>query len=419
MRHLLPALVVTAAFLSTARAQPAKTSPFSNKSYGDGGGYKHPDAAVGQFFETKPQESPKEAPKEKPEPKPAPKPEPKTERPAPPKTEAKAPAAPSRPRPRPFAPVAVKTEAPNTAEVARVEPAPRAASITPDKPIAPPAAPAASGGSQLDSASEDARRDYETRLFGAPEGPRRQALAGAKPEAPASPTSPIPSIAPIPLEEGMLFVSLELDAQEAGSLRDAVAGLGSAAAFRPDARFQPLPGAGGSVRISGWLPASRLGDAIGRPGVKRVEVERGSRPTADARVTGDYLLKIRVADASRPEESIAESVRTLTARTGFALERVLGFETSPAGGATALVSGSMPVSQLGRALGLPDVIKVSSALPADKPSSEAPAAPAKKAGFLKYVMDRSLWLVLITALLALPAVGRAIKKGLAVFVPYR
>lgn len=412
MRHLIPALVVTAAVFSTAHAQPAKTSPFSNKSYGDGGGYKHPDAAVGQFFETKPQDSPKEAPKEKPEPKP----EPKAERPAPPKTEAKIPSAPSRPRPRPFAPVAVKTEAPKPAEVARVEPAPRAASITPDKPAAPPAAPAVSGGSHLDSASEDARRDYETRLFGAPEGPRRQALADAKPEAPTAPAAPI---APIPLNEGMLFVSLELDSQEAGSLRDAVAGLGSAAAFRPDARFQPLPGAGGSVRISGWLPASRLGDAIGRPGVKRVEVERGSRPAADARVTGDYLLKIRVADASRPEESIAESVRTLTARTGFALERVLGFETSPAGGATALVSGSMPVSQLGRALGLPDVIKVSSALPADKPASEAPAAPAKKTGFLKYVMDRSLWLVLITALLALPAVGRAVKKGLSVFVPYR
>ena len=413
MRHLIPALVVTAAFLSTAHAQPAKTSPFSNKSYGDGGGYKHPDAAVGQFFETKPQDSPKEAPKEKPETKPEPKPEPKAERPAPPKTEAKAPAAPSRPRPRPFAPVAAKTEAPKPAEVARVEPAPRAASVASVKPAAPPAAPAAAGGAELDSASEDARRDYEARLFGAAPEPRRQALADPK-----SPST-TELVSPIPTEEGMLFVSLELDSQEAGSLRDAVAGLGSAAAFRPDARFQPLPGAGGSVRISGWLPASRLGDAIGRPGVKRVEVERGSRPAADARVTGDYLLKLRVADASRPEESIAESVRTLTARTGFTLDRVLGFETSPAGGATALVSGSMPVSQLGRALGLPDVIKVSSALPADKPASEAPASPAKKAGFLKYVMDRSLWLVLITALLALPAVGRAVKKGLAVFVPYR
>ena len=411
MRHLIPALVVTAAVFSTARAQPAKTSPFSNKSYGDGGGYKHPDAAVGQFFETKPQDSPKEAPKDTPQPKPEPKPEPKAERPAPPKTEAKAPAAPSRPRPRPFAPVAAQSATPRASAPALAAAVPKAPEIKADKPAAPPAA--AAGGSELDSASEDARRDYEARLFGAAPEPRRQALEDSRPPA------AIELVSPVPTAEGMLFVSLELDSQEAGSLRDAVAGLGSAAAFRPDARFQPLPGAGGSVRISGWLPASRLGDAIGRPGVRRVEVERGSRPATDARVTGDYLLKIRVGDASRPEESIAESVRTLTAKTGFKLDRVLGFETSPAGGASALVSGSMPVSQLGRALGLPDVIKVSSALPADKPASEAPAAPVKKAGFLKYVMDRSLWLVLITALLALPAVGRAVKKGLAVFVPYR
>jgi hypothetical protein len=217
----------------------------------------------------------------------------------------------------------------------------------------------------------------------------------------------------------MLFVSLELEPQEAGALRDAVAGLGAAAAFRPDARFQPLPGAGGSVRISGWLPASRLGDAIGRHGVKRVEVERGMRPSADARVTGDYLVKLRIPDASRAEESIAEGVRELTAAAGFKLERVLGIETSPAGGSTALVSGSMPVAQLARALGVPGVIKVSSALPLDAPAAADGKAPVRKEGFLKFVMGRSLWLVLLTALLALPTVGGAVKKGLAVFVPYR
>jgi hypothetical protein len=409
VRHLIPALVVTAAVFSTAHAQPAKTSPFSNKSYGDGGGYKHPDAAVGQFFETKPQESPKEAPKEKPEPKP----EPKTERPSPPKTEAKAPAAPSRPRPRPFVPVAAKTEAPKAAEPALTAAAPKPPEIKADKPAAPPAAPAAAAGSSLDSASEDARADYEARLFGAAPAPRRQELADPEFPAAADP------VAPVSLGEGMLFVSLELDSQEAGALRDAVAGLGSAAAFRPDARFQPLPGAGGSVRISGWLPASRLGDAIARPGVKRVEVERGSRPAADTRVTGDYLLKLRVSDASRSEESIAESVRVLSSVAGFNLDRVLGIETIPGGGSTALVSGTMPVAQLGRALGLPGVIKVSSALPAEKPVPEAPVAPVKKEGFLKFVMGRSLWLVLLTALLALPTVGGAVKKGLAVFVPYR
>ena len=47
------------------------------------------------------------------------------------------------------------------------------------------------------------------------------------------------------------------------------------------------------------------------------------------------------------------------------------------------------------------------------------AAPIKKAGFLRFVMERGLWLFLLTVLLALPTMGVAVKKGLSVFVPYR
>jgi hypothetical protein len=81
----------------------------------------------------------------------------------------------------------------------------------------------------------------------------------------------------------------------------------------------------------------------------------------------------------------------------------------------------MPVSQLSHALGMPGIIKISSTLASASPSAApaAPVAPAKKEGFLQFVMARSLWLVLLTALLALPAVAGAIKSGLAVFVPYR
>ena len=83
------------------------------------------------------------------------------------------------------------------------------------------------------------------------------------------------------------------------------------------------------------------------------------------------------------------------------------------------MSGTLPVAQLARALGLPGVVKVASAPPVEMPADEAPAAPPKKEGFLKFVMGRSLWLVLLTVLLALPTVGGAVRKGLAVFVPYR
>lgn len=408
MRHLILALVVTAAGFSSAHADPPKAAPFSNKSFGDGNGYKHPDADVGQYFETKPQ-SPAELKPERPH------------APAKVSPEIKpAAAAPSRARPRPFAPVASKTEAqaPLTAgkgkggsDRAVGEAAPIANSGV--KAPSPVANAAGVDGGALDSASDYARRDYETRLFGAAPAPRRQALADPKVMPLTEPSLSASS------GEGMLFVSLELDPQEAGALRDAVAGLGSAAAFRPDARFQPIPGAGGSVRISGWLPASRLGDAIARPGVKRVAVERGSRPAADNSVVGDYLLKLRVTDAAHPEESIAESVREMSAVTGFKLDRVFGIETVPGGGSTALVSGTMPVSRLARALGLSGIVQITSTPSPAAPASDAPAAPAKKEGFLKFVMAHGLWLVLLTVILALPTVGEAVRNGLAVFVPYR
>ena len=152
MRCLIPALVVTVVGFSSAHAEPAKTSPFSNKSFGDGNGYKHPDADVGQYFETKPQrpaelkpERPHVPAKVSPEHKPAA-------------------ATASRPRPRPFAPVVSKTGAPSRTVSAQTETAPLSAPPSVNPPAAPVAGAGAEGG-VLDSASEEARRDYETRLF--------------------------------------------------------------------------------------------------------------------------------------------------------------------------------------------------------------------------------------------------------------
>ena len=320
MRHLIPTLVVTVLGFSTVHAAPAKTSPSSNKSFGDGGGYKHPDAAVGEYLEIKPELPADHKPV-------APQIPAKSAAEIPPAAEIA-----SRPRPRPFAP------APNVAVGGK-----------------PPAAP--SDTTTFDAASEDARRDYETRLFGASPEPQRPGLSDSQ-------TLPLtdPALA-ASTGEGMLFVSLELDPREAGALRDAVAGLSSAAAFRPDSRFQPTPGAGGSVRISGWLPASRLGSAISRPGVTRVEVERGSRPGADSRLTGEYLLKLRLSDATQAEASIAASVQVLAVEADFKLDRVLGVETTPGGVTTALISGTMPISRLSHALGLPGIIQINSTRP--------------------------------------------------------
>ncbi len=356
MLRLIPLLLIMRGYSSMARAEPPKTAPFSTQFHGDGGGYTHPDPAVSHFFETKTKS--REIPA-------------KITPPTPPVD------APARVRPRPFAPTLV----PEKGEDDR---------------------------STLDSVSEDARHDYEARILGAMPAPR---LPGLKDSAPIASTKHDPG-------EGMLFVSLELDPKEAGTLRDAVAGLSQSVAFRSDARFQPLPGPGGSVRVSGWLPVSRLGEVIARPGVKRVAVESGSRPGSDNHVTGDYLLILRVSAAARPDESITESVRDLTAKTGFKLSRVFGFETIPGKEATALVSGALPIAQLSRVLARPDVIKIRYMLPTLR---QAPvvALPIKREGFLKFVMARGQWLVLLTLLLVLVALGEAVKKGLSIFIPYR
>jgi hypothetical protein len=385
----------TALALVGALALPSHAQ-FTNKAFGEGGGYKHPDKEAGQFLEEAPRQGPAEL-KPQPHPIPAAKPVGGV---------SPAPAIPSRPRPIPFSSELPKADAPSRSESPRPGDSRRDSSAF--------ASPAKAAPSEDDD-SESARRDYESKILGAPSEAARPRLGGAEfPPAPGAPGGAEPS--PVPTEEGLLFVSLELDATEAGSLRDAVAGLGASAAFRPDARFAPTAADGG-MRISGWVPASRLGDAISSPGVRRVAVERGSRPAPDARLSGAFLVTLRVADASKPDEAVAESVRELSAKTGFKLDRVYGVETAPGAAPTALVSGTFPLSSLSRAMGLPEVVRITAAETASEPPPAAPAAA--RGGFLSFVMNRALWLVLLTALLALPTIGEVVRKGLSVFVPYR
>lgn len=379
------ALALVGALVLPASAQ------FSNKSFGDGGGYKHPDKEAGQFLEEAPRQGPAEL---KPEPGPIPAAKPVG-------GISPAPAIPSRPRPIPFStPLPAKAEAP-ALKLASAPPA-----TAPEKAPSLNSAPAAAA---TEEDGEAARRDYDSKILGAPSDAARPKL-GLDQEYGGNPQT----ASGVPSEEGMLFVSLELDAKEAGSLRDAVAGLGAAAAFRPDARFEPVSMEGG-VRLSGWVPASRLGDAIARPGVRRVSVERGSRPAPDQALRGSFLLTVRLPESPKPEEAAAEAVRAIAAKTGFRLDRVFGVDSAPGKAPTALVSGTLPLSSLSKVMGLPDVVKITAA---ETPAAPAAPAPARE-GFLKFVMGRALWLVLLTLLLILPAVGGAVRRSLSVFVPYR
>jgi hypothetical protein len=147
--------------------------------------------------------------------------------------------------------------------------------------------PIAMSGSAAASATDDAARaeadrDYETHILGMKPAPNRAALADrsaleTKPENSAAASDAAASAARA--DGGKVFVSLALDPREAGSLRDAVAGLGASAGFSADARFEAMPGPNGTVLYSGWLPADRLGAAMSRPGVKSVRVETRARPS--------------------------------------------------------------------------------------------------------------------------------------------
>lgn len=387
--------------LAAVLALPA-SAQFHEKSFGDGGGYKHPDASVGDFFEKAP--GIRDGAEAK-----------RPEAPKPPADEKKeAPAALAK---RPELPVADQKVARRKEDP---KPATAVAAAEPAKAPAPAKLPSLWNGrlqplpaeGKDDAASEDARRDYESRLLGAPAEPKRDALG----DRPAEGATALATQSALPTE-GALFVSLEIDAKEAGSLRDAVAGLGAAASFRPDARFDPSPVAGGGYRLTGWIPASRLGDAISRPGVKRVSVEPGQRPSSGAALEGEYLVGLRVADPAKPQDSIDAGVRDLAFKAGFKLKRVLGIETAPDGAAVAVVTGSIPVAKLSQAMGRPGVVKVAAAV-MDVEETPAPAAK-DAAGFARFVAARGLWLALLTALLLLPSVAEALKEGLSVFVPYR
>jgi hypothetical protein len=421
----IAALVVSLALPAAAADCAPKKPAFGTKAFGEGGGYKHPDACVGDFFE--------QAPGRKPDSLNPSRPGGQGPEITPDRAPAPADARPERARPRPF-PDASQAGAPSRPESERPSDAgrnaPAAEASAPEimaptslwsgklKPLTPGAEAASIDGA---AESDDARRGFEEKLLGAaPEAERARFDEGSSLS--LTPSSPDAAALEAAGTEGALFVSLELDPREAGSLRDAVAGLGAAASFRPDPRFDAAPAGGGNVRVSGWLPVSRLGDAIARPGVKRVSVERGARPAPSQGLHGPFLVGLRIADAARPEESIAAGVRDLTANAGFKVRRVYGVETGPDGGAVAVIAGTLPLSRLGDAMSRPNVVKVTAAMPvpsAETPSSEPGEAPSKTRGFLNFVLTRGLWLALLTVLLALPSLGDAVKAGLSVFVPYR
>jgi len=389
----VPKSLALAALLLLPAAARAADGGFKTMSFGEGGGYKHPDPATQQYLDDAAQTAAGGVAAANP---PAPS--------APPLTPA-APSAPAAPAPTPAA-AAAPAPAASPARGPR-----RSLWNGAVRPL-----DAGAAAAEPDAAREGAERDYETRVLGLRAPARRPALADASSAAAAESAPGRAALAPVP--ERRLFVSFEIDAREAGGLRDAVAGLG-AAGFAPDARFDAFSAPGGVARVSGWLPAANLADALKRPGVKSASVEAGTRPTISAGAASDFLIGLRVTDPARPGDDVAAGVSALVDAAGFRMKRVVGVETAPDGEPVALVEGRLALSRLSSALAAPGVIQIAPLLPA-APEASAAAAPERGLkGFAKFSLERGLWLILLTLIVALPSMRSAAARVAAVFNPYR
>jgi hypothetical protein len=423
-------LLAAAALFAAVAASAADTSdkPFKATFIGEGGGYKAPDKATDDYLMGEQNQGAAQAPAPASVPTPTPSPARATRV----EHEAVPASRPAPPSESPVRPASPGIDAPTRPVSARP-----AASGGRNAPIPGDARPSgrqslwnglvsplgaagsqASADSDPDAARADSDRDYETHILGMKPAAARAAL-GAPPRAAPAPATAA-SVASARSNGGKVFVSLEIDPREAGSLRDAVAGLGASAGFTTDARFQAMPGPGGHVLFSGWLPASRLGDAMSRPGVKRLQVEPRAQPSKPRETSGEFLVGLRVDDAARARQSVDAGVAALTSAAGFRLTRVLGLETAPDGRSVAVVEGSLPLSRLSKAMGLSEVAKiipVGGELPA--PASD-PSAAAKGgfSGFAKFAVERGPWLIILTLLLLLPSLRGPARRAAAIFSPY-
>jgi hypothetical protein len=371
----------------------ARADGIKMMSFGEGGGYKHPDAATQQYLDGAAQNAANSVAAQNPPAPPTP--------PAPPAPAAPTPAA---------GPAATAPSAPASAA-----PAPQSGPHTSlwngvVRPL-----DAGDAAVEPDDAREGAERDYETRVLGLRASPKRPALASAA--APAL----VPGRAVLPpAAERRLFVSFEIDPREAGDLRDAVAGLG-AAGFAPDARFEAAgaAGPGGIARVSGWLPAANLAEALKRPGIKSVSVEPGARPSLATDASSEFLVGLRVGDPASARADIAAGLRGLADAAGFRLKRVVGLETAPDGRSVALVEGRLTLARLPQALASPGVIQIAPLLPAAPEASAADRAARGVKGFARYAFERGLWLILLTLAVSLPSLRSAAARVATVFSPYR
>ena len=280
------------------------------------------------------------------------------------------------------------------------------------------------GSAGIDEAEGLARQEYERRILGqrsdalAPgaAGPSAAALAAAA-SAPSTPAV------------GEVFVSVDVAGGQQEALKDAVAGLSSAAGFRLDPRFPPQaaeaagPQAAARVATSlrGWLPSDRLGAAVAAPGVLRVQVDRGGpRVEAPSAALTTLVVGLRIPEHASAGETFQRTIGELAGSARFRWTRTVGFQAVPNSKDVALVIvGELPVSKIPRLLENPGVLKVGPAPLEERYAPPPAAAPSRLEQFLAYVRVQAPLLLVLTLLLLLPSVGGLFLKIGQAFIPYQ
>lgn len=332
---------------------------------------------------------------------------------------AKPPAAPKKkPAGKPKAERSKPAKAPKTAaapaasvEAAEPEQKPQSSmAIAP--PASAPSAPAADGAAAVESAAAGEQKRYD----GGGEHAALQDPAGLVGPAAPPPTPDSFTGDPVPVAnrrvsepEGEVFVAIDLEHKPD---RDAVADLGRAVGFRPDARFAPLKRGSGEAWVWGWMKPSRVAEAFRVPGVNRLQVEHSARVPAPSETTTRMAVQLRLGEGDA--QSVAASVESDLKDAGV---RFLALGEPGEGMVT--VQAEAPVRALSRLLGHPRILSLG-----ERPS--APAAPAvveasagPSSDFVDYAARKAPWLLLITLLLLLPPVARGAMRLVEVFVPYR
>jgi hypothetical protein len=148
----------------------------------------------------------------------------------------------------------------------------------------------------------------------------------------------------------------------------------------------------------------------------KVEHSPGIQSLSDAPLT-ELLAGVRIPQGASPSAALAAALERLSKRAAFRIRKVIGYQAIPGTSQMVIViTGRVPVSNISRVLGDPDIVKV---VPSPDAASANPDKAAVQAGllskrFFAYAASKEPrllgWTLLLTFALAGTLVARSRKR---------